>query len=55
MKKWTGEKECTRLNKMARRGKDNDHTKSGQLRRRRQYRIQYVMMMMMILSIKLIL
>ena len=32
---------------MARRGKDNDHTKSGQLRRRGQYRIQHEMMMMM--------
>ena len=29
---------------MARRGKDNDHTKSGQLRRRGQYRIQHDMM-----------
>ena len=29
---------------MVRRGKDNDHTKSGRLRRRGQYRIQYVMM-----------
>ena len=29
---------------MARRGKDNYHMKSGQLRRRGQYRIQYVMM-----------
>ena len=25
---------------------DNDHTKSGQLRRRGQYRMQHVMMMM---------
>ena len=30
---------------MARRGKDNDHTKSGQLRQWGQYRIQTVMMM----------
>ena len=30
---------------MARRGKDNDHTKFGQLRQRGQYRIQHVMMM----------
>ena len=30
---------------MARRGKDNHHTKSGQLRRRGQYQIQHVMMM----------
>ena len=29
---------------MARRGKDNDQTKSGQLRQWGQYRIQYVMM-----------
>ena len=34
---------------MARRGKDNDHTKSGQLRRRGRYRIQHVMMMMMMM------
>ena len=27
------------------RGKDNDHTKSGQLRRRGQYRIQHEMIM----------
>ena len=32
------------MNKMARCGKENDHTKSGQLRRRRQYRIKHVMM-----------
>ena len=31
---------------MARRGKENDHTKSGLLRRRGQYRIQHEMMMM---------
>ena len=36
------------IEKMARRGKDNDHTKSSQLRRRGQYRIQYVMMMMLV-------
>ena len=30
---------------MVRRDKDNDHTKSGQLRRRRQFRIQNEMMM----------
>ena len=34
---------------MVRRGKDNDHTKSGQLRRRGQYRIQHVMMMIVTL------
>ena len=33
---------------MAKSGKDNDHTKSGQLRPRGQYRIQYVMMMMIL-------
>ena len=33
---------------MARRDKENDHTKSGLLRRRGQYRIQHVRMMMMI-------
>ena len=35
---------------MARRGKDNDHTKSSQLRRRGQYRIQHVMVMMMMMK-----
>ena len=30
---------------MARRDEDNEQTKSGQIRRRGQYRIQYVMMM----------
>ena len=29
---------------MARRGRDNDHMKSGQLRQRGQYRIQHVRM-----------
>ena len=37
---------------MAKRGKDNDHTKSGQLRRRGQYRIQHVMMMIKTLAYK---
>ena len=32
------------MNKMPRRGKDNDHIKSGQLRRRGQYQIQHKMM-----------
>ena len=32
---------------MARHGKDNDQTKSGQLRRRGQYRIQHVICDMM--------
>ena len=32
--------------KLARRGKHNYHAKSGQLRRRGQFRIQHVMMMM---------
>ena len=31
-----------RSNKMARHGKDNNHTKSGLLRQRGQYRIQHV-------------
>ena len=35
---------------MARRGKGNDHTKSGQLRRRGQYRIQHVMMMNIVIT-----
>ena len=34
---------------MARCGKEIDHTKSGQLRRRGQYRIQHVMIMIMML------
>ena len=33
---------------MARRGKDNDHMKPGQVRRRGQCQIQHVTMMMMI-------
>ena len=35
---------------MTRRGKDNDYTKSGQLRRRGQYRIQHVMMIIVIFA-----
>ena len=38
---------------MARRGKDNDHTKSGKLDRRGQYRIQHEMMMMMFIASKI--
>ena len=33
---------CDQSNEMARHGKDNDHTKSVQLHRREQYRIQRV-------------
>ena len=32
-------------NKMARHGKDNDHTKSSQFRRRGQYLTQHVMIL----------
>ena len=32
--KWTGEKRCMWSSKIARHSKDNDNTKSGQLRRR---------------------
>ena len=37
---------------MARHGKDNNHTKFGQLRRRGQYRIQHVMMMIIFQILK---
>ena len=36
---------------MARRGKDNDHTKPSQIRQRGQYRIQHVMMIMMMYAL----
>ena len=49
--KWTGESGCMWSNKMARRDKDIDHMKSGQLRRRGQYRIRHLMMKMMMIVI----
>ena len=37
-----GKEDACDRTKMARNSKDNDHTKSGQLRRREKYRIQHV-------------
>ena len=46
--KWSRERDCMRSNEIAKRGRDIDHTKSGQLRRQGYHRIKTELIMMII-------